>query len=51
MKLRDMYFANANAGLGALLVAALVLPGGSVLLAWVIYRWVTGSNRPSNTSP
>ena len=51
MKLRDSYLANANAGLGALLLAALILPGGSVLLAWMVYRWVTGSRKPSNTAP
>lgn len=50
MKFRDTYFANTSTGLGALLVAALVLPGGSVLLAWVVYRWVTGARKPPDTA-
>jgi len=40
MKFRETRCADRNAGLGALLLAGLILPGGSVLIAWAIYRWV-----------
>ena len=42
---------DRNTGLGALLLAGLVLPGGSVLIAWAIYRWVAGLRGRSDSTP
>jgi len=50
MSFRKQRCVDKNAGLGALLFAGLVLPGGSVLIAWAIYRWVAGVCGRSNTT-
>ena len=51
MSLHKQRCVDKNAGLGALLFAGLVLPGGSVLIAWAIYRWVASLRGRSDAAP
>lgn len=51
MKTRNPLRSLEKANLGGLFVAGLVLPGGSLLIAWAIYRWFTRSRESSGTTP
>jgi len=51
MKFQETRCVDRHAGLGALLLAGLVLPGGFVLIAWAIYRWVAGLRERSGSPP
>lgn len=50
MKSRDPRRLLRHSSMRGLVVAGLVLPGGSLLIAWAIYRWLTASGQPPGTT-